>query len=99
MTTPSKIFVEVSVTNNEFIKVLTQLGYRSELTEERYCFVNDKYDSIVVVPAHPLDEPVQRIYVANYSYQLYMQGVIKDEESLVKMVQKNRAKTSRMASN
>ena len=45
MTTPSKIFVEVAVTNNEFIKVLTQLGYRSELTEERYRFVNDKHDT------------------------------------------------------
>jgi hypothetical protein len=99
MTTPSKIFVEVSITNNEFIKVLKQLGYRSELTEERYRFVNDKHDSIVVIPANPLDESVQRIYVANYSYQLYMQGVIKDEESLVKMVQRNRAKTSRMATN
>jgi hypothetical protein len=99
MTTPSKIFVEVSVTNNEFIKVLTQLGFRSELTEERYRFVNDKHDSIVVIPANPLDEPVQRIYVANYSYQLYMQGIIKDEESLVKMVQKNRLKSKSMASN
>jgi hypothetical protein len=99
MSTPSKIFVEVSVTNSEFIKVLTQLGYRSEFTEERYRFVNDKYDSVVVIPANPLDEPVQRIYVANYSYQLYMQGVIKDEESLVKKVQQNRLKSKRASSN
>jgi hypothetical protein len=97
MTTPSKIFVEVSVTNNEFIKVLTQLGYRSEFTEERYRFVNDKHDSVVVLPANPLDEPVQRIYVANYSYQLFMQGIIKDEESLIRKVQQNRLKSKRLS--
>lgn len=45
MTSPSKIFVEVSVTNKELIKVLTQIGYRDESDDESYRFVNDKYKS------------------------------------------------------
>lgn len=94
MTSPSKIFVEVSVTNSEFMKVLTQIGFRDESTTERFRFVNDKYNSTVVLPVRPLDEAVQRIYVADYSFQLYMQGIIKDEENLVKKVLKNRIKSN-----
>jgi hypothetical protein len=92
MTSPSKIFVEISVTNKEFMKVLTQIGFRNESNTECYRFVNDKYNSIVRLPVRPLDEAVQRIDVAGYSYQLYMQGVIRDEENLVKKVLQNRAK-------
>ena len=74
------------------MKVLTQIGFRNESNKEEYRFVNDKYDSIIVLPLRPLDEAVQRIYMAGYSYQLYLQGVIRDEENLVKKVLQNRAK-------
>ena len=94
MTSPSKIFVEVSVTNQELMKVLMQIGFRNESSEEDYRFVNDKYNSIVVLPVRPLDEAVQRMYLASYSYQLYLQGVIRDEENLVKKVLQNRTKGS-----
>ena len=94
MTSPSKIFVEVSVTNQELMKVLMQIGFRNESSEEDYRFVNDKYNSIVVLPVRPLDEAVQRMYLASYSYQLYLQGVIGDEENLVKKVLQNRTKRS-----
>ena len=92
MTSPSPIFVKESVTNSEFITVLTQIGFRNESNDERFRLVNDKYDSIVVLPVRPLDEAVQRMYLASYSYQLYLQGVIKNEENLVKKVLQNRAK-------
>ncbi len=88
------IIKEVSVTNKEFIKVMTQLGYRNESDGERYHFVNDKHHSIVDLPPLPLDDLVQKEYLAIYSYQLYMQGVIKSEENLVRKVQLNRVKKS-----
>jgi hypothetical protein len=97
MRVPSRIFVEVSISNSEFAKVLTQIGFRNESNEERFRFVNDKYNSIVTLPVRPLDEAVQRIYVSNYSYQLYMQGVIRDEENLVKKVLQNREKKKKTA--
>lgn len=97
MTSPSRIFVEVAVSNREFIKVLTQIGFRDESNEESYRFVNDKYDSIIVLPVSSLDDAVRRIDIAGYSYQLYMQGVIKDEENLVKKVLKNRQKKENLA--
>ena len=90
MTTPSKIFVKIAVTNQEFIKVLTQLGFREESTERHWRFVNNEHKSEVVFPIRPLNEAVPRIYVAEFSYRLYMQGVIRDEENLVKKVLQNR---------
>ena len=92
MTSPSKIFIEESITNKELIKGLTQIGFRDESNENSYRFVNDKYNSIVELPVRPLDEAVQRMYLASYSYQLYLQGVIKDEENLVEKALKNRKK-------
>ncbi len=97
MTSPSKIFVEESVTNRELMKVLSQIGFRDESNEEDFRFVNDKYNSIIVLPVRPLDEAVQRMYLASYSYQLYLQGVIRDEENLVKKVLQNRAKRKNVA--
>ncbi len=35
MTSPSKIFVEVSVTNKELMKVLTQIGFRDESSKKK----------------------------------------------------------------
>lgn len=87
-----EIVRDAIVTNNELIKVLTQMGFRNESTEERYRFVNDKYNSIVHLPPRPLDEVVKNQFLAIYSYQLYMQGVIRDEENLVKKVLQNREK-------
>ena len=92
MTSPSQIFVKEAVTNGEFIKVLTQMGFRDESTKEGFRFVNDKYNSEIVLIVRPFDEALQRIDVADFSYQLYMQGVIKTEESLVKKILQNREK-------
>jgi hypothetical protein len=94
MKTAPDIIKEVTVTNKEFIKVMTQLGYRNESNSERYRFVNDKYNSIVHLPPLPLEDLVQKEYLAIYSYQLYMQGVIRQEENLVKKIQLNRVKKS-----
>jgi hypothetical protein len=83
------IINEVVVTNDALISVLTQLGYRNETNEERYHFINDKHKSIVDFPLRPLEDVVQKEYLAIYSYQLYMQGVIKEEESLLRKIQQN----------
>ena len=91
------ILKEVFVTYGEITSVLTQLGYRNESNEERYHFVNDKYKSMVDLPPYSLEDVVKHQFLAIYSYQLFMQGVIKDEESLVKKVLQNRVKVRLVA--
>jgi hypothetical protein len=86
------IFVEVPVTYGEMIEVLTKLGYHQEFDGKNNRYVNDKYDSFVLLSVRPSNDILERAYVAAYSSRLYLQGVIKEEESLVHMIQKNRLK-------
>jgi hypothetical protein len=95
MTTPPRIYIEVPVTYGEMSQVLTKLGYHQEFDGKNNQYVNEKYKSIVILPVRPLDEIVERIDVAAASYRLYLQGVIKEEENLIRMIQKNRLKKSK----
>ena len=90
MTTPSKIFLEVPVTYGAMIEVLTKLGYHSEFDGKHNRYINEKHNSFVVLAIRPPDETLEKVYAAAYSHLLYLQGVIKEEESLVYMIQKNR---------
>ena len=92
MTTPSKIFLEVPVTYGEMIEVLTKLGYHPEFDGKHNRYINEKHNSYVVLAIRPPDETLEKVYAAAYSHLLYLQGVIKEEESLVHMIQKNRLK-------
>jgi hypothetical protein len=98
MRTPLNIINEVRINNNELMNVLIQLGYQDKSTEKKYRFVNDKYNSIVDLPLLPLDEAVRKVDLAIYSYQLYMQGVIREEENLIKKVLQNRSKRKKSLS-
>lgn len=95
MTAPPNLFVEVSVTYGEMIEVLTTLGYHQEFDGKNNRFINEKNNSFVVLPVRPFDETLERMYVAAYSSRLYLQGIVKEEESLVRMILKNRLKKSK----
>ncbi len=88
---------ETKVSYKEIVDALTDLGYRNETNEERYRFVNDRYQSVVQLPPYPLNEIVRKEFVAMYSSQFFMQGVIKQEENLVKKILKMRLKKPVMA--
>ena len=90
-----KIFVEVPVTYGEMIEVLTKLGYHQEFDGKNNRYVHEKEDSFLLLPVNSPDEILERAYVAVYSSRLYLQGIIKQEESLIHMIQKNREKTSK----
>ena len=96
MTTPPSIYVEVPITYGEMIETLTKLGYHRQLDGNINRFINEKYNSEIKLPVRELDETVERIYVAAYSYRLYLQSVIKKEEDLIKMIQKNRLKKDKI---
>jgi hypothetical protein len=92
MTTPPKIYVEVPITYGEMIDVLEKLGFQKELNDNMLHFSNEKYKSKVILPERPLDAVVELVHVATYSHRLYLQGVIKHEEDLIRMIQKMRLK-------
>jgi hypothetical protein len=98
-TTPPRIISEVPVTYGEMIEILTKLGYSQAFDGKSNQYINEKYTSKVLLPVRPLDEILEKVYVAIASNHLYMQGVIKEEESLIYMIQKNRLKKSKKAAN
>lgn len=93
------IFVEVPVTYGEMIEVLTKLGYHQEFDGKNNRYVNEKEGSFVLLPVRSSDEILEKAYVAAYSSRLYLQGVIKQEESLIYMIQKNRLKKGKKVAN
>ena len=90
MSSVSPIFRKIPVTYGEMIEVLTELGYHSELDGKNNRYINEEYSSTVIMPISPSDKFMDKIDVVTYSYRLFNQGVINDEESLVEMIQKNR---------
>jgi hypothetical protein len=94
----SRIFIEVPVTHREMIEVLTKLGYHPEFDGKYNRYINEKYKSIVLMPIDNLDEMMGKADVAAFSSRLYRQGVIKEEENLIKKIQANRLKKAKKVS-
>lgn len=94
----SRIFIEVPVTYREMIEVLTKLGYHPEFDGRHNRYINEKYKSIVIMPINDLDKTMEIIDIASDSRRLYRQGVIKEEENLIKKIQANRLKKAKKVS-
>jgi hypothetical protein len=99
MSTPPRIIAEVPVTYGEMIEILTKLGYSQEFDGKANRYVNEKHKSMVLLPVGAPNDILDKLHVAIASYRLYMQGVIKEEESLIHMIQKNRLKKGKKAAN
>jgi hypothetical protein len=97
MTTPPSIYKEIPITYGEMIEVLIKLGYHKEPDGKNNRFINDAYKSMVILPNKEDNSIVELIHVESYSYRLFLQGVLKAEEDLIKMVQKNRVKKNKAA--
>lgn len=97
MTTPPSIYKEVRINYGELIKVLIKLGYRKEPDGKNNRFVNDDFKSMVILPNKDDNSIVELLHVESSSYRLFLQGVLKAEEDLIKMVEKNRLKKNKLA--
>jgi hypothetical protein len=95
MSSPPRIIAEVPVTYSEMIEVLTKLGYHQEFDGKVNRYVNEKHDSMVLLPVGAPNETLDKLHVAVASFRLYLQGIIKEEESLIYMIQKNRLKKNK----
>ena len=99
MSSPPRIIAKVPVTYGEMIEVLTKLGYRQEFDGKANRYVNEKHNSMVLLPVGSPDETLDKLHVAVASFRLYLQGVIKEEESIIYMIQKNRLKKNKKIAN
>ena len=95
MAKTSSNVVKVFVTYGEMIEVLEKLGYHPEFDGKHNRYINEKYNSWVTLAIRPNDDALDRMIFDTYSYRLYMQGVIKEENSLLLMIEKNRLKKSK----
>jgi signal recognition particle subunit SEC65 len=85
-----KVYKEMTITYGELAQALTQLGYKNESNSEHFRYVNKKYDSVIVLRANPANRALFKAIISGFSYQLYMQGVIEENDDLAKLVEKNR---------
>jgi hypothetical protein len=88
------VYKEMEVTYGEMAQALKQLGYQDESTSKHFRFVNDAYKSEFLLPARPLETKFVKANTVSFSNLLFMQGVVKNPEKLVKMIEKNRLSTS-----
>jgi hypothetical protein len=86
----TQVYKEITPTYQEMAQVLTQLGYKDQTNATFFLFVNEEHESEVKLPYQPYETPFMKANLAGFSYLLYMQGVIKDQDKLAKMVEKNR---------
>ena len=92
MSTSPRTFPKSSVTYGEMIEVLEQLGYHPEFDGQHNRYINAEHNSILILSIKPSNEMLEKVYFETYSYRLYMQDVIKEEDGLLQMIQKNRLK-------
>lgn len=84
------VYKEMEVTYGEIAQALKQLGYQDESTTQHFRFVNDAFKSELLLPAKPLDAKFVKANTVSFSNLLFMQGVFKNPNKLVKLIEKNR---------
>ena len=82
------VYKEAEVTYGEVAEALTQLGFRDESTQEYFLFSHEK--SEIRLPFRATDALFAKINTLGFSNILFMQGIIKHPDNLVKMIEKNR---------
>ena len=86
----TNVYKEMDVTYGEVAQALTQLGFKDESTQELFLFVREVGKAEVRLPFRPADTVFAKINTLGFSNILFMQGIIKHPDNLVKMIEKNR---------
>ena len=98
---PFRIYKEIQPTYGEWFSILAELGYHKQVVDrthpiskqstKQYVLNNQSQKSTIILPYLPDTALVLKAYFANYSHQLYLQGIINDVQDMAKMVEKNRS--------
>lgn len=100
------IYKEIQPTYGEWLPILEKLGFQKKVVEfttlfgdkkPQYRLENKAEKSIIILPFEPDDAPVLKAYFANYSIQLYYQGIIEDMQDMAKMIDQNRLAAEKQA--
>ncbi len=84
------VYKEMTATYSEIAEALKKLGFKDLSTDKHFRYINTVYNSEVKLPFRPLNTVFSKANLAGYSYQLYMQGVIEEQDDLAKLIEKNR---------
>ena len=87
----TNVYKEMEVTYGEIGQVLTQLGFKDESTPELFLFVREARKVEVRLPYRPDETRFAKINTLGISNILFMQGIIKHPDNLVKMIEKSRS--------
>jgi hypothetical protein len=87
----TNVYKEMDVTYGEMAQALTQLGFKDESTSELFLFVREARKVEVRLPYRPDDTLFAKINTLGFSNILFMQGIIKHPDNLVKMIEKKRS--------
>ena len=86
----TNVYKEMDVTYGEMAQALSQLGFKDESTPDLFLFVREPKKQEVRLPYRPADTLFAKINTLGFSNILFMQGIIKHPDNLVKMIEKNR---------
>ena len=84
------VYKEIDVTYGEVAEALGQLGFIDKSTQDYFLLVNESTKSEVRLPYRPKDALFPKINSLGFSNILFMQGIIKHPDNLIKMIEKNR---------
>jgi hypothetical protein len=93
----TQVYHDIAPTYHEVAQALMQLGYKEQTDASHFLFVNETHQSEVKLPFQPYETPFLKANLAGFSYLLYMQGVIKDQDKLAKLIEKNRSGVKKKA--
>ena len=87
----TNVYKEMDVTYGEIGHALKQLGFKDESTPEAFLFVREARKVEVRLPYRPDETLFAKINTLGISNILFMQGIIKHPDNLVKMIEKSRS--------
>jgi hypothetical protein len=91
-----KVYNETQVTNGEMLAILAQLGFvETPSNPIEYRMQHTTSELYLVMPRLPLNEYILKGYTAKFGYLLCEFDILKDNDDLVKMILKERAKKRR----
>ena len=86
----TNVYKEMDITYGEMAEALTQLGFKDESTSELFLFVREARKVEVRLPFRPQETVFAKINTLGFSNILFMQGILKHPDNVVKMIEKNR---------
>jgi len=89
------VYKEMEVSYRELASALSYLGYRNATNEKHFRFINDEFNSDILLPLphKSEEEKVNKAYFVALSINMEWKGVLDDMDDLAKMIERNRETT------